>query len=191
MLILEPVSNNKIWGTTRLHKYGGDKNIDTVGSVYTASAINEIQTKIVFDSDEQFAGLTFYEAVNSNPELFGLESDTKEYPLIISITAADEDLSIQVHPTDDFAEEYENRLTGKSESWYFIEAPESGSIYAESKLKDKESIKKLITLGEVDNVVDRLDVRQGDLVYIPSGTLHALTKGALVYEIQQSTDLTY
>lgn len=191
MLIIEPVSNKKIWGTPRLHKYGGDTNIDLIGSVYSASAIEEIQTRISLDTNNQFTGMTFYDAVNQSPEIFGLDANVKEYPLIIAMTAADEDLSIQVHPTDAFAQKYEHKLTGKSESWYFIEAPEAGSIYAESKLDDKDLIAELIQKGKVDDVVARCNVKKGQLVYIPCGTLHALTKGSLVYEIQQSTDITY
>ncbi|MGX7072416.1 class I mannose-6-phosphate isomerase [Helcococcus kunzii] len=186
MIILSTTSNNKIWGTNRLYAYSGDKNIKTIGSVYSVSGIEEIKTKIIYGDEND----DLYTAVKKNPKKFGLPEGV-DYPVIISFTAGDSDLSIQVHPTDQYAKAKENKDIGKSESWYFIEKPEKGWIYAQSKLKDKNIIKEKILEGKYEEVVDKVDVNQGDIVYIESGTLHALTKGSLVYEIQQSTDITY
>ena len=186
MLVLNTLSNNKIWGTSRMHNYAGDKSIDTVGSVYSASGIEELSCEILYGDESK----DLYSAIKKNPKRFGL-SEGVDYPIIVSFTGADEDLSIQVHPTDEYAKEKENKLVGKSESWYFIEEPDEGYIYAESLLEDKEKIKELILEGKYEKVVDKKRVKKGDIVYIESGTLHALAKGALVYEIQQSTDITY
>lgn len=188
MLTLQPVSMSKIWGTKRLYNYCGDLNIDLIGLVYTASAIPTISNGI--DSDE-FKEKDFYSAVKNNPEKFGLPSDYEEFPIIVSFTAADADLSIQVHPTDEYAKKNEQAKYGKSESWYFIDEPNEGFIYTGSKETDKELIDEKMKKGKFEEVIGKLDVKKDDLVFIPSGTLHALTAGSLVYEIQQSTDITY
>lgn len=186
MLILNTVSNDKVWGTKRLYEYSGDKNIDTIGSVYSVSGIKEISCEIISGDNSR----DLYTAVKNNPEKFGLPEGV-DYPIIISFTGADQDLSIQVHPTDRYAKEYENKIIGKSESWYFIEEPKEKFIYGESRLEDKDIIRKKILDGKYEEVVDRVKVQKDDIAYIQSGSLHALTKGALVYEIQQSTDITY
>lgn len=186
MIILKTVSNNKVWGTDRLQDYSGDKNIKTIGSVYSVSGIKELNTKIIYGDKNE----NLYKAVKNNPKKFGLPEGV-DYPIIISFTAGDSDLSIQVHPTDKYAKENEDKLIGKSESWYFIEEPENGWIYGNSLLRDKNKIYDKILSGKYEEVVDKIKVSKGDLVYIQSGTLHALTKGSLVYEIQQSTDITY
>lgn len=188
MLVLEPISIGKIWGTNRLHEYCGDKSIESIGLVYSASGISTISNPI---KSKKFNELDFCQAVKNNPELFGLPDDYEEFPIIVSFTAADADLSIQVHPTDEYAQEYEGKKYGKSESWYFIEKPKEGWIYTESKENDKALINKKMNQGKFEDVIGKTKVAKNDLIFIPSGTLHALTAGSLVYEIQQSTDITY
>lgn len=188
MLILQPVSMQKIWGTKRLYKYCGDTDIDLVGLVYSASAIPTISNPI---NSSEFKESDFHQAVKNNPKKFGLPTDYEEFPIIVSFTAADADLSIQVHPTDEYAQEHEDAQYGKSESWFFIDEPNKGWIYTESKETDKELIGEKMDIGEFEEVIGKLEVKKDDIVFIPAGTLHALTAGSLVYEIQQSTDITY
>lgn len=187
MLILEPISKKRIWGTNRLREYSGDPNVDKVGSIYTMSATENMSNKIL---NGPFAGQSLYDVMKNNHSKFGLESG-EEYPIMIAIHGADEHLSIQVHPTDDYAREHENALYGKSESWYFLEAPDDGWIYAGSQSADKETIREKVRNGQYEEVVGKIPVQEEDYVFIPSGTLHALTKGAIVLEIHQSTDITY
>jgi len=186
MIILKPLSKERIWGTPRLHGYSGDSSIEKIGSVYSVSGIKELSNEILLGDKNA----NLYEAIKENPSKFGLE-ENQNYPVIISFTAADEDLSIQLHPTDGYAKEHENEPFGKSESWYFLEQPKNKWIYADSLIEDKALIKDLIMSGDFEQIVGKKGIAKGDLVYIESGTLHALTKGALVYEIQQSTDITY
>jgi mannose-6-phosphate isomerase len=187
MLILKPISVEKIWGTPRLQKYGGSTSIEKIGAVYSATGIPELSNEIINSPYEE---TNLFEAVINHHSDFGLPKDT-EFPVIVAFTGADENLSIQVHPTDEFASENENKKIGKSESWYFIDQPLDGWIYSGSKESNKDQILEAMNVGNFEAIIDTLDVKQNDLVFIPSGTLHALTKGSLVYEIQQSTDITY
>lgn len=187
MLILSPISKERIWGTPRLHKYSGDNNIDKIGSIYSLSAIEDLSNEIV---GGEFLGESLYDVVKNNPGIFGLK-EGEIYPLIISFTACDDNLSVQVHPGDEYARRNDLGLYGKSESWYFIEPPKSGWIYSGSLVSSKENISEFISAGKYEKVVGKEEVNKDDLVFIPSSTLHAMTEGSLVYEIQQSTDITY
>ena len=130
MYILEPTSRERIWGTARLHEYHGDHKIEKIGSVYSASGIADIDCNVV--NEEK----TFGEMVAENPQKFGLEAG-EVYPLIISFTACDENLSIQVHPTDEYAQSVENLPYGKSEAWYFIDPPETGFMLNSKTLENQ------------------------------------------------------
>ncbi|WP_122646114.1 class I mannose-6-phosphate isomerase [Enterococcus mediterraneensis] len=184
MYILKPESRERIWGTPRLHEYHGERPIEKIGSVYSASGVEGVDCQIVGEEK------TFGMLVEEKPEIFGLENG-EVYPLIISFTACDENLSIQVHPTDDYAQSVEKKIYGKSEAWYFITPPENGWIYAEQQIPEKSIILEAAKENQYMNILKEYPVEKNDLVYIPSGTIHALTKGSLVYEIQQSTDITY
>lgn len=184
MYILEPISKERIWGTPRLHQYQGDKEIEAIGSIYSASGISAI------DCSVRNTDCTLNTLIQQDPQKFGLQPG-EVYPLIISFTACDENLSIQVHPTDDYAQAHENMPYGKSEAWYFIEPPEAGWIYAEQLTQDKQTITEAVKQEQYEKVLKEYPVADKELIYIPSGTIHALTKGSLVYEIQQATDITY
>lgn len=186
MIILNTVSNEKVWGTSRLHDYFGNPGIEKIGSVYTVSGIKEISCEIIYGDENK----DLYSAVKASPEKFGLANGV-DYPLIISFTSADKDLSIQVHPTDDYAKENEKKMIGKSEAWYFIEKPNKGWIYAETDIDDKKIIKENILNKDYESVVNKVKVDEDDIAFVEAGTIHALTEGSLVYEIQQSSDITY
>lgn len=187
MLILKPISKERIWGTPRLHEYSGDKDIMKIGSIYSLSAIKEISNDII---GGDFIGDNLYNVVKNNSEIFGLK-EGETYPLIISFTACDDNLSVQVHPGDEYARKHPLGNYGKSESWYFIEPPKNEWIYSGTLVDNKNIIAQLIKNGEYEKVVGKEKVKKDDLVFIPASTLHALTEGSLVYEIQQSTDITY
>lgn len=187
MLILKPISKERIWGTPRLHEYSGDKDIMKIGSIYSLSAIKEISNDII---GGDFIGDNLYNVVKNNSEIFGLK-EGETYPLIISFTACDDNLSVQVHPGDEYVRKHSLGNYGKSESWYFIEPPKNEWIYSGTLVDNKNIIAQLIKNGEYEKVVGKEKVKKDDLVFIPASTLHALTEGSLVYEIQQSTDITY
>lgn len=185
MYRLKAIPKARIWGTERLQEYLSVQTNQKIGSIYSASGIKEIDNFV--DATEN---QTLGELVAKDPAQFGLRKG-EEFPLIISMTAADEDLSIQVHPTDHFAREIENKSYGKSEAWFFISPPLSGSIIAGQTVKSISGFRAAVTQGSYEKILGRETVSKEEMVYIPAGTIHALTKGSLVYEIQQATDITY
>lgn len=187
MLVLDTLNKTAIWGGTRLQKFGSDPLNPHVGSLYTVAGNEELTCTVL---NGEFIGLTLHEVYRDNRALFGYDK-YEPFPLLIGFVDASDDLSIQLHPSDEYARAHENAPFGKTESWYFLGAPASGSIANGCLCGSVEELRERIAQGKWDEVIDDLPVQQGQYVFVETGTLHALRAGSLVYEIQQSTDVTY
>lgn len=186
MLILKPDVHETIWGGDKLTPYS-NSNCKKIGHLYSAYQVNGNSNLILNGS---WKGKTFGEYFLTNRERFRL-SKYKEFPLVIALVDAADNLSIQVHPDDEMALKLENLPFGKNESWYFINAPKMGSIYNGCLCDSIDDLKKAIEKKEIDKTVDLLPIKEGDYVYIVGGTLHALSTGSLVYEIEENSEVTY
>lgn len=126
------------------------------------------------------------------PEKTGKNCEKFEFfPVLIKFIDAKQNLSVQVHPSDDYALKHENSY-GKTESWYIVEAEEGAGIYCGFKRDtNKEEFLQSLASGEVENLLNFIPVKKGDCYFIPSGTVHAIGAGCLILEIQQNSDLTY
>ncbi|MGN1418782.1 MAG: class I mannose-6-phosphate isomerase, partial [Acutalibacteraceae bacterium] len=113
------------------------------------------------------------------------------FPILIKLIDAKDDLSIQVHPSDEYALEHENQY-GKTEAWYIIDCDEGAHIlYGLNHDMTKEQLKESIENSTLLENVNRINVKKGDIYFIPSGTIHAICKGVLLAEIQQNSNVTY
>lgn len=120
-----------------------------------------------------------------------LESLNKELPILIKVIQANDTLSVQVHPNDEYSRKYEND-NGKTECWYILDAKEDASLICGIKPNmTKESFSKVIENGEIENYLEKVSVKPGDMIYIPHGTVHAIEGGLKLIEVQQSSDVTY
>ena len=128
----------------------------------------------------------------------GLQEDFKsackgEYPLLVKIIQANDTLSIQVHPDDDWAVKLEgsgNR--GKTECWYVLDAADDAKlVYGIKKGYTNEVLAKAIQTNDLEKYLEFVNVKKGDFIYIPAGTVHAIGSGLRLLEVQQSCDLTY
>ena len=187
MYILSQVNKETIWGSRELIPFGADPALDHVGSLYTLAGNEELSCTVL---NGRHAGRKLSDVFREEAPAFGFEEGA-QFPLIISFISAGDDLSIQIHPDDEYARLHENKPFGKSESWFFLRAPKSGSIAMGCKCESREELEERVAKGEWDKVVDRLPVEEDSYVYVTPGTLHALTAGCIAYEIQQSTDVTY
>jgi mannose-6-phosphate isomerase len=125
-------------------------------------------------------------------EIFGLKcSNLDRFPLLIKFLDANDKLSVQVHPDDNYALKHEGDL-GKTEMWYIVHAKEGAQIiYGTNPKVTKEDFKKAIEIGDLEKHLNFMPVKSGDYVFIPSGTVHAILDGILIAEIQQNSDTTY
>ena len=186
MLILKRIIHTTIWGgpkISRLAEVEGDR----IGHLYSLYCREGISNEIL---NGKWAG----RCLNEVFPLFKQEVGMEQYdffPLTLALTEARENLSIQVHPNDEMANQLENKARGKRESWYFIDAPTSGTIINGCTCHDKAQEALMIKEGQFMAMADTLPVKQGDYVFVEPGTLHAITTGSLVYEIEEGSDYTY
>lgn len=120
-----------------------------------------------------------------------LEYIGKELPILIKEIKADETLSVQVHPTDEYAHKNEGD-NGKTECWYIVDAKKDATLICgiEDGL-NKEKFLDIINNNEVEKYLKRITVKKGDMIYIPAGTVHAIEGGMKLIEVQESSDVTY
>ncbi|GHH99962.1 mannose-6-phosphate isomerase, class I [Neobacillus kokaensis] len=189
-IFLQPIFQERIWGGQKLRtEFNYEIPNDKTGEAWVISAHPHGPSII---TNGPLAGKTLADAWNEHKELFNKNSeDQGEYPLLIKILDAADDLSVQVHPNDQFAREVEGVPYGKTECWYVLSAEEGAELVLGHYAKTKEELAQMIDEGEWDKLLRRVKVKAGDFVYVPSGTIHAIGKGIVILETQQSSDITY
>lgn len=187
ILKMKPVFKEMIWGGHKLKDvYGYEIPSDHTGECWAVSAHKNGDCTI---ENSEFAGKTLSWLFEHHRELFG-NIEGEEFPLLVKIIDARDDLSVQVHPNDEYARVHENSL-GKTECWYVLQADEGTKMVMGHHAKTKDEFIKAIEEDDYDNLLNSFAIEKGDFFYIPSGTLHAICSGSLIYEAQQSSDITY
>lgn len=186
VLFFKPIARKAIWGHTLVKNYFEYNDFpDGIGQSWSFSCQKDASNICL---SEPYVGKSLLELWNNHQELFGHNGE--DFPVIISLVAPEDDLSIQVHPDSDYAHKI-GLKKGKNEAWYFIKTEENTTIVYGHNAKNQEDLYNYINNKNWDNLIRHLDVHTDDFVYLPAGLLHALRKGSIVYEIQQSTDITY
>jgi mannose-6-phosphate isomerase len=125
-------------------------------------------------------------------ELLGRQSGWKQFPLLIKYLDAHDRLSVQVHPDDSLAKQYDPQENGKTEAWVILSAEPGSRIYAGLRPGvDAAALRDALARGTVEDCLHSLEVQAGDCYFIPAGTVHALAEGIVLAEVQQSSDLTF
>ena len=186
-IFLSPVFQERIWGGQKLKTlFSYDLPYAHTGECWAISAHPNGQSVI---REGEFSGLTLGELWGSHPELF--QSSSPRFPLLTKILDASDNLSVQVHPNDDYARLHENGELGKTECWYILDAEPGAEIIYGHAAQTKEQLISYMKEGNWDDLLTKVPVQAGDFFYVPSGTIHALGKGIVVLETQQSSDTTY
>jgi mannose-6-phosphate isomerase len=114
------------------------------------------------------------------------------FPLLVKLLFTSDKLSVQLHPDDEFARKYEGEPWGKSEVWYVLEAEPGAWVRVGLKEQSaREELGRLLGTAGIEDALQRIVVRAGDVVSVPAGTLHSLGPGLILCEIQQYSDVTY
>lgn len=188
LIKLVPIFHGKVWGGRKLQTvFGYDIPEGPIGECWAISAHPNGDCAI---AEGAYAGKTLSWLWNSHRELFG-GIEGSEFPLLIKILDAEGDLSIQVHPDDDYAAEHENGSLGKRECWYVLDADEGGDIVVGQRAKDREELAGMIEAGQWGDILNLVPIKKGDFFQIDPGTVHAIKGGTLILETQQSSDVTY
>ena len=181
---LFPECKDYIWGGEKLKtKYSKHTEKSTCAESWELSFHPDGKTRL---SD----GRALSDSVSSE-ELGTRATAYSDFPMLIKLIDARENLSVQVHPTDAYAMENENSY-GKTEAWYIVEAEAGAGIYLGfSRDVTRDEYKRAIADGTLTDLLNFYEVSPGEFYFIPAGTVHAIGKGCLIYEIQESSNLTY
>jgi len=183
MLKVKAKFSEKIWGGSKLKNYGFNIPSNKTGEAWIISAYHGNASYLE-------NGQTLRELYEKRKDLFN-NYPTKEFPLLAKILDADENLSVQVHPNDENAKKLENYPFGKTECWYVLEATKNKDIIVGINVDNKEEARTLIENREWSKLWNTQPIKRGDIFEIEAGTVHAINAGTVVYELQQSSDITY
>jgi len=187
-MLIRPRYVERIWGGGDLAAKLGkpaprDKNIGESWEMYDENTV----------ANGVYAGKTIAELRGiMGKDLMGHVPAGRTFPLLTKLIDAREALSVQVHPDDALARKLEGQPNGKTECWYVIAAkPGAELTYGFARDSSPDEYAALVKDGKLDEVLRQLPVTVGDVVYIPAGTVHAIGAGIIVYELQQTSDITY
>lgn len=190
----ETLYKDYVWGGRNFPLIG--KEIPKEGKVAESWELSCHKNGTSVISNGEFSGTKLTDLIKKFPrQIVGTQLDEKDiekFPLLIKFIDANDRLSVQVHPTDEYAKVNENGELGKNEMWYVIHAKPGATLVA--GVKDgmtKDVFKEAIENGNVEDCLNYIDVKAGDIINIPAGLVHAIGKGILLAEVQQNSDTTY
>lgn len=181
---LIPVCKDYLWGGAKLKdKYGKITDADICAESWELSFHN--------DGPSKLADGRILRDVVTDKDLGDRVKAFEFFPILIKWIDAKQNLSVQVHPSDEYALKHENSY-GKTEMWYIVEAEEGAGIYLGFNHNvTNEEVEKAIKENTLLSLLNFFAVKPGESYFIPAGTVHAIAKGCLICEIQQNSNLTY
>ena len=190
MVKLSPFVADNIWGGTRLiTEYGIKTDKDPAAEAWVLSCHPAGPSTVL---NGKYQGKTLQEVYLADKSICGTKGKKYEFfPLLIKFIDAKRDLSIQVHPDDEYAMRVEGEY-GKTEAWYILDCePDAELILGFNRNVTVEEFKKAAQGDEMMSICNRVKVKKGDVFFIESGTMHAICKGILLAEVQQNSNTTY
>ena len=181
-LLLKPVIKDYLWGGTRLKtEFGFETNKEIAAEGWMLSCHKDGTNTV---ENGEYSGKPLDEVL----KLWGYEG---KFPILIKLIDAKDKLSVQVHPDNKYALENEGEY-GKTEMWYVVDCEEGAQlIYGFKEKISRSEFKNRIKNNTLDEVMNYVPVKKGDVFFIQAGTLHAIGKGILIAEIQQNSNTTY
>ena len=186
---LIPMGKDYLWGGTRLREeYGKKIDLTPLAETWECSVHPDGPSYV---ANGTYKGKTLAEVLKAHPEYLGTKVENGELPVLVKFIDAKKNLSVQVHPSDEYAREHEGD-NGKTEMWYVIDADEGAHlIYGFQHEVTEEILRKAVESGTLDKHLQKVPVHKGDTYFVPAGTVHGIGKGILVAEIQESSNVTY
>lgn len=181
------VIQERIWGGNKLKDCFHVKNPQPIGEYWVLSGHPNGPSVV---TNGELAGKTINELTKEFPEAYLGRSPQERFPLLIKFLEAAADLSVQIHPTDSYANEVEGDY-GKTEAWYILEREPNTEIIYGHHFENREQYLHSVHTGTVRDYLKRERIEQDQLIYVPAQTLHAILAGTILIEIQQTSDVTY
>lgn len=191
---MTPVFKNYLWGGNNLKRLGKCVPEEPVAESWEVSALPGNESRV---ANGPLKGESLTELIKKYGKLIAGEKPAQNspdtgLPVLLKFIDANDRLSIQVHPDDEYARKHENGKSGKTEAWYVLDAkPGSTVIHGFREGMEHGSIEGSIKKRKYKNLYREVPVEKGDVIFVPAGTVHALNGGMVVAEIQQPSDLTY
>ena len=189
--LLKPVGKDYLWGGRRLNDdFSKEIPLQPLAETWECSTHPDGPSMV---ASGEFKGLSLAEVLHLQPELLGRHyAGLGELPILIKLIDAKKDLSVQVHPDDEYAFKHEQGQRGKTEMWYVLDASrDSQLVYGFSHDINRAVLEKSLLDGTVEKYLQKVPVHSDDIFFIKPGTVHAIGAGALIAEIQESSNLTY
>ncbi len=186
---LVPKQQPTVWGghllQSRLRKPGSREPIGESWEVWEGDPV----------AAGPFAGMLLEDLVTAHlKEVLGATPlrRSARFPLLTKFIDAQEPLSVQVHPTDRWAQDLEGQPNGKTEAWHIVEAsPDAWIIHGLTREVDPVTFRRLLEAGTADDLLRKIKAVPGETIFVPAGTVHAIGPGVLLHEVQQTSDITY
>jgi len=189
--LLKPAAKNYLWGGNRLNDdFAKGIELSPLAETWECS-VHPDGASVA--ASGKFQGMTLAEVLKEHKEFLGSHSGKKgEFPILIKLIDAKKNLSVQVHPNDEYAMKYENGQSGKTEMWYVLDCEKDTElVYGLLHDTDKELLRESIAKGNIERLLQKVPVQKDDVFFIQAGTIHAIGAGALIAEIQENSNLTY
>lgn len=183
ILFLKPYYEVKPWAGNELNNI-----YDCPTSTGEAWIVSGYLNKSSVITNGRYKGQTLRHLYNKHPELFGNFPD-KEFPLLIKLISSSEDLSVQVHPNDDYARRFNQY--GKYECWYVLPETKASNVILGINAKNALEVKQMIKDKTIENYLVKEDIKPNDLVVVEPGVVHAIKANTFVLEVQEASDITY
>lgn len=190
-LLLRPSGKDYIWGGQRLNtEFEKNIDLDPLAETWECSTHPDGPSYV---AEGRFSGIELVKVLQLHPEYLGIRhKGESELPILIKFIDAKKNLSVQVHPTDEYANKNENGQLGKTEMWYVLDASKDARLVYGLKCEcSKTEIKEAIKDGSLSKYLQEIRVKKDDVFFIEAGTIHAIGAGALIAEIQENSNLTY
>ena len=191
--LLSPAAKDYIWGGTRLREeYNKHIDVTPLAETWECSTHPDGPSRV---ASGVFAGEKLVDVLRAHPEFIGTHPKTDGdggLPVLIKFIDAARDLSVQVHPSDEYARTHEHGQLGKTEMWYVLEAaPGASLVYGFRQNLTRALLAASLEDDTVEQYLQKVEIHRGDVFLIESGTVHAIGAGAMIVEIQESSNLTY
>lgn len=190
-LLMQAPVKDYIWGGTRLReKYNKVSTADKLAESWELSC-HPAGPSVIANGSAKGETLEQYLEKNGMELLGSKGKDCKNFPIMIKLIDAKDNLSVQVHPNDEYALKNEGEL-GKTEMWYVIDAePGAELLYGVEKEITRQELADSLANGTITEICHHAPVKKGDVFFIPAGTIHAIGKGILLAEVQENSNTTY
>ncbi len=189
--LLKPAGKDYLWGGSRLRDdFSKELDLTPLAETWECSTHPDGPSLV---AGGEHAGKRLSEVLKEHPEYAGTHPKTDGgLPILIKFIDARKDLSVQVHPDDEYAAVHEHGSLGKTEMWYVLDAAKDAHlVYGFYQDISREKLERSLREGTVERYLQKVKVHKDDLFYIEPGTVHAIGAGVLIAEIQESSNLTY